>query len=323
MSNPDTALYIRQFDGMDGSHWQVDAGPIDLAKVRKASAGSFFCWKATQSISMVDPTFHWARGESADLDFHSRLWYHWISSTQPVGKQVEHYLNTTGAFAVGEGVMLDGEEWDKEKEIAKPGVTHDRYAAWLEAVEEETHRPCSVYTGLYVAFGTIWKSERIRHSKYGPRPMHLAAYVSVENLIKRMTEQGVIDLPMDAWQYSSNGPVPGITGRCDMNSIIHQSVFNLACGHVNAPTPTPPAQEDDEMQVITNNDPRNGEAPQAIKYLLMDEGSLRHLTPLEWMLRGAPAGTPLGNAEIDAMPVWTPETSTPRSVTGSFTGVVS
>lgn len=211
-------LYKHDMDGMDGSHFQRDKGPIDW----NALVGSvnWLAWKASQSIKYKDPTLNEFRnGTQQGLEMGAiigRWLYHWISSTTHPVEQAWHYLRTIGYLRPGEGVMLDAEE---------KGITEEGCLMWLETVERATEVPSSVYTGLYVAGGTIWTSPRIRMSKYGPRPMHLAAYVNEADLLLRMRTLGVLHLPMHAWQFSSRYVFPGVIGGCDANNIIDIKAF--------------------------------------------------------------------------------------------------
>lgn len=299
---PSTDAYVHRLDGFDGSHWQKDAGPVDFAALRRSTW--WFAWKATQSIRGADPTFTWARNNVAPLGFRHRFFYHWLSSTTDVAAQADHYLRTVGTLAVGEGVMLDAEE---------TGITEASCLAWLERVEAVIQRPSSVYTGLYVAGGTIWKSAKIRNSNFGPRPMHLAAYCTRERLLELLKSTDTTALPIHAWQYSSNGPVPGITGRADMNTIIDPAIFDRSCGIVESPAPAPapipipvpPPQDDEDMAtIITNNEQRLEAAPKVEKYVLMPNGKLRHLPLVEWQLLGQKEGVPLDNWVLDTVLGW-------------------
>ena len=295
----------RRFDGMDGSHWQEDAGPVDMLALFRASPGSWIAWKATQSIAYVDPTFARKRQEAKAVGFRSRFFYHWLSSTKDPLLQAQHYIRTIGSFEPGEGAMIDAEE---------AGITVEMCLTWLEGVEAFTKQPCDVYTGLYVAGGTIWRDPRIRMSKFGPRPMHLAAYVSVANLTARLTQLGVADLMVHAWQYSSDGPVPGITGRCDMNAINDVPAFLRACGLSPAPTeppvPTPVPLEDDPMFKNSETHMFAGTAypPGHVFYYTMPDGTKRHISRIsEVRARGGVGkAEPLSNADIADIPDWVP-----------------
>lgn len=219
-----------RLDGIDIAHYQWEAGPTDLAVVA-AIPTFWFATKATQSTAYVDPTFARARAAAAPAGFTHVGLYHWLSSTKDPVQQAAHYLRTIGTLHRTEFCMLDAEEG---------GITMDGCLAFCEAVENVTRRPVVVYSGLYVAGGTIWRSVPLRASRFGPRPFIVAAYVSEANLAARL--KATNSPAPHAWQYSSNGPVAGITGRCDMDMIHDRAAFDLACGITDpAPVPRPPS----------------------------------------------------------------------------------
>lgn len=298
-----------RFDGADISHHQDDAGPIDWPLLRAVSW--WVATKATQSTKYVDPTCDPHRAQMSAQDFVHRGFYHWLSHTTDPAAQAAHFLKCVGTLHVGEFAMLDAEEG---------GITVAMVLDWLAAVEAVTHRPCSVYTGAYVAGGTIWQSTMVRNSPYGPRPMHLAAYTTEAKALKL---PGVAAYPWSAWQYSSNGPVPGVTGRCDMNRIDIPAHYDLAAGIVTPPLPPPtpqppqPPQELDMPQVITNDEPASFQGvtyPKgAIKWVIdrpnVEENvaSKRHLEGAEHAAYGSPAGTFLNNAQLNDLPDFVPD----------------
>ena len=205
-----------RFDGADLSHHNDDAGPIDWPMLR--SAGSWIATKATQSTGYVDPTFAEHRRQMALQAFTHRGLYHWLSSTTDPVAQALHFLAVVGSLVPGEFAMLDAEE---------AGITEAMVLAWCEVVEAFTGRPCTIYSGAFVTAGTIWQSDQIRNGAHGRRPMHLAAYTT-EARAKALP--GVATHPWQAWQYTSNGPVPGVVGRCDMNRIDDVAAYDLAAG---------------------------------------------------------------------------------------------
>lgn len=226
-----------RLDGFDGYHGQKEHG-TDLA-VAHAAGLWWIGWKATQSTTYVDPTF--ADIRASWTAFAQRCMYHWLSSITDPLAQAAHYIATVGTFATGEAAMLDAEE---------AGIAVAKALAWCEAVEDVTHRPTIIYSGLYVAGGTIWNSPELRMSKYGLRPFIVAAYVSEANLRARMTALG--SKALDGWQYSSDGPVPGVVGRCDMDQIDNVPAFNLACG-IPAPAPSP-TEDSDMLRLLAPTD---------------------------------------------------------------------
>lgn len=279
-----------RLDGMDGSHYQPDAGPVDL-NVLAAAPTFWWAWKATQSTSGRDPSFSkmWAAAQPL---FVQKLAYHWLSSTTDPVLQADHFMSVWDHTG---GAMLDAEE---------AGITEAGALAWCDRVEATTKRPCVVYSGLYVAGGTIWKSAKLRWGKYGPRPFIVAAYVSEANLAARL--KATNSPPPHAWQYSSNGPVPGITGRCDMDMVHDRAAFDFACGlTAKPPVPTPPPQGDPDMAdfYFTDGTPST--------WMLMPDGTKRGLGyPVEYGLRGvgsaaAPIHT-LTPAEVAQIPDYVP-----------------
>lgn len=247
-----TDQYLRTFDFHDGSHYQKDAGAFDPAMLANVStdhlhAGRVISWKATQGTNYKDPTFATLRNVFVQL-FDVIAWYHWVSSASDPVLQAKHFLDVMGTWSKDERASIDAEEY---------GVTAEAVIAYAETVEAVTHRPCIVYTGLYVDSGRIWRDPRVRNSKYGPRPMHLAAYVSRTSLIDRMLQLHVADLPMHMWQYSSNGDyvvgfpasLPGVTGRADLNHVCDWSVLVDPDTFPSAP----PTSQEYEMSIITNS----------------------------------------------------------------------
>lgn len=273
---------MTRLDGADLAHYQTDGHPIDWPTLR---AATFWCaHKATQGSTSKDPTFPANWQTMAEQAFTYRGAYHWLSPNVDPTAQASHFLRTVGSLGTRTFAMLDAEEG---------GITVPQAAVWLEAVEAQIRRPCAVYTGAHTVGGQMWRDPTIRVSAFGPRPMHLAAYV---------TEQKALDatagFPWDAWQYSSDGPVPGVTGRCDMNRIDNLDAYNLACG-VNT-------VGDDMPIILTNSQTYGGFAPGVVK-LAYDGIVKRQLSAEYGPLFGVGApyaspGTPMTNAQLAAIP---------------------
>lgn len=231
------------FNGADISHHQYDAGPVNLYTTRAIHGGDWFACKATQSISYLDPTLKLSRPVARNANFRNIGLYHWLSSTTNVAQQAAWYLSVVGQLANNEFAMLDAEE---------AGITAPNCDAWCKYVENGvtwngkrysgTGKPVVVYTGAYVTGGTIFQSSTLRHSNFGDRPFIIAAYTTLK---KMKALPGVASYPPHAWQYSSSGPVAGITGRCDMNMIFDWAAMDHACaGTVVVPEPQPDPDPD-------------------------------------------------------------------------------
>lgn len=233
-----SAVPIR-LDGPDVSHHNYDAGPLDWDQVAAAPC-TFGASKLTQSTGYLDPTGAHSRAEMARVKLRHRGLYHWLSSTTDVIGQALWFLKNLGPLLPGEYTMLDAEE---------AGITQAKCLQWCLIVEAHTKRPVVIYTGAYVAGGTIWQNTELRHSVYGVRPFILAAYTTEA---KAKALPGVKAYPWQAWQFSSNGPVPGVTGRCDMNRRDDTDAFDLAAGVTLSPVPT--TEDDMKIRLLTPND---------------------------------------------------------------------
>lgn len=286
-----------RLDGPDVSHYQYDAGPFSWDQVAAAPC-TWGATKLSQSVKYLDPTAGKSRGEMARVGMVHRGLYHWLSSTTDPAQQAVWFLSRVGVLADGEFAMLDAEE---------AGINVAGVLAWCERVESATRRPVVVYSGAFVSGGSIWTDPRVRASSYGVRPMILAAYTSEA---KAKALPGVAKNPWQAWQFSSNGPVPGVTGRCDMNRVDSRAAFDLASRPVQtppqphpAPIPptTPPRPDDseaDDMDIVTNKDQFFAEPPLRWKAVVTSTGKLRHLTETEWIARGSKDGVALSNEQI-------------------------
>lgn len=196
-------------DGIDVSKWQ---GTIDWAQVRASGITWSACRTWDRDLRDVDATF--AANRAGQAFARHRLLYYWLEPGRAlIG--VDEFFWAVGQLHDGEGVMLDAEQ---------EGITEGECLQWLEAVEARTGRPCAVYTGGYVAGGTIWHSRLIFD---GRRPRVFACY-SAEGDCANIHADGI---PWDAWQYSATGRVPGIAANCDEDQVDNPGAFDRCCGH--------------------------------------------------------------------------------------------
>lgn len=300
----DLANLVHRGDGHDGAHYQMDAAPVDLHALHLTPM-EWLAWKNTQSIKYKDPTYAVIEAAAEREKFRWFLGYGWLSSTTDPFAQADNFLSNYGKKRTGKGAMIDAEEI---------GITVETTVQKATRIEAELKQPCTIYTGLYVAGGTIWRSEEVRNSDYGPRPMALAAYVSRDNLIARLIALGLLDLAIDVWQWTSNGilpdgrHLPGIVGRADIDTILTPAMMDLCCGYGIA-QPNPQPEEDDMDHIVCNADAQDGTespvvgpgAPLANKYLWDKDG----LVPLSGAdlkalgLTNAPdLGRALSNADL-------------------------
>lgn len=288
------------FDGADVSHYQ---DPIDFDALAAGSHG-YFATKATQRHNYIDPTLARNRGEALRTNFRARGLYHWQSPSAEASilSQVANWERAVGSLQLGEYFMLDSEQWL---------VTEPEAYDTLSRVEEYTQRPSGLYTGIHVDGGRIYTSARIRMSEFGPRFIHLAAYMTPERLASEKARLGLTDFEDHGNQFGSSGTlpngqhVPGIlpTQRCDMNQINNWTVLDACCGYS---TNTQPQPTEEPMQVLRNAEIRDGFQPGIVKMSYREEdGRWRHLTETDLKAAGLvnslTLGVPMTNAELDAM----------------------
>ena len=190
-------------DGTDISSWQ---GRIDWPAVL-ATGIQWIGMRATVG-GRVDTEF--ARNRAGAAPARCRLLYDYLYP----GHSADAFIQAVGQLQVGEVAMLDAE---------RDGITEADCLRWLGQVEAWSGRPAAVYTGGYVAGGTIWKSGRIFD---GRRPRIFAAYSS-EDSARRIHAAGI---PWDAWQWTSTGSLPGISGGIDLDQVDRWELFDAAAG---------------------------------------------------------------------------------------------
>lgn len=297
-----------RFDLADVAHYQDEAGAlIDWDTLIAGSPGDGAITKITQRNNYIDPTAARHRSEMKRVGARRRGLYHWQSpiAQASIASQVAHYKRAVTALEVGEFFMTDSEEF---------GVTEPETYEELNLIEDWSGRPSAVYCGVHTDGGRIWKSERIRMSRWGPRFMILAAYLSQSALDKILHDLKIDGLPAHMNQFGSSGVlpqgghVPGVTGRCDMNQLNDSALLDICCGYSSNAVIV---IEEDEMHIVRNSEPRmsGGVGPFKagdVKFAYDDRtGMIRHLEELDLKAAGVvnspTLGEPLTNAELDVL----------------------
>lgn len=286
-----------RFDGADVAHYQDEAGAlINFDQLAVGSSHFFFATKNTQRNNFTDPTCVRHRAEALRVGFRWVGVYHWQSPVveASIEAQAAYYLAKTGALRVGEMVLVDAEQ---------SGITEPESYRLLNLIEDVTQRPSAMYGGVSTAGGQNWRSSRIRMSRFGPRAMFLAAYMTQAALAAKLIQLGIQDLEAHANQWGSDGiladgtHVPGVVGRCDKNQINNPSVLDACCGY------TTQTQEDSDM--ITINDIYKDVDSPGDKYVLVSQGYFRPASAVELKLLGIPLtldlGKPVSKADRDAL----------------------
>jgi len=188
-------------DGIDVSQYQ---GTIDWAAVRNSGIQ----WVGMRVCHVyVDSQF--ARNRVGA----SWAWHRLLYDYMDPGGNADTFLATVGNFRLGEAAMLDAEA---------PGLTVNDCLRWCQQVEAVTGRPSVIYTGRYVAGGTIWNSTQLFN---GQRARILAAYTS-ESTAKAIASP----YEWDAWQWTDAGRVAGIVPNVDLNQVDDIQAFDRCSG---------------------------------------------------------------------------------------------
>jgi len=198
-------------DGIDVSSYQ---GVIDWNAV-KASGKQWLAARAT--VGGRTDTFLGAN-RAGMQGVRTRLFYDFLYP----GHDASAFIRSLGVLQPGEGAMLDAEA---------SGISVGDCLRWLGQVEAWSGRPAAVYTGAYVAGGTIWRSGAIFN---GQRPRILAAYTDQPNAARIAAPYG-----WDAWQYTSTQACPGVRTLVDHDQVDQWARFDAVC-QPSAPPPNFP-----------------------------------------------------------------------------------
>ena len=179
--------------GVDVSHHQ---GDVDWAKVGNAVDFAFI--KATEGTSYVDEKFERNRAAAHKAGLIVGL-YHFGHPDNDPHEEADHFLRTVGDLHPHElPLVLDIETHDTRT----PAATQNWCHAFLARLEEVTERKPIVYS--YPAF-----IESQLGSALTLYPLWIASY-RAEPSFTRWSKWLF-------WQTSSDGAVPGIAGRCDVD----------------------------------------------------------------------------------------------------------
>ncbi len=199
--------------GVDVASYQHPGGaPIDWMKV-KAAGHSFALVKATEGTTYTNPYFadDWSGAAAADL---YRGAYHYARPALPYSTaldQARYFVSKAGSMTGKRdiGGVLDLEEKGRLTKVQLATWTR----TWLAEVTRLTGRAPMIYTGYY-----FWKDVVGNPTDIGSSyRLWLASYPDDPNstTFRPLVPAGWSNWTF--WQYRSDGSVPGIGWRVDMN----------------------------------------------------------------------------------------------------------
>ena len=206
--------------GIDISHHNK---VIDFDAI--VSSNAQFCWcKATEGRTYQDPKFRVYAGQLLERYFLTGAYHYARPGNNSPQAEADNFLRTIGEVdPLTLLPVLDFEE-------ANPKVPRGQAAAdwindWMDIVGRETGSEPVLYTGPNV----LQKLGIANFSRPGalvwvPRyPSSARQYMTPEDSViqKGRSDEALWDrfevLPVDVWQYSNKGSVPGIDGNVDLN----------------------------------------------------------------------------------------------------------
>jgi GH25 family lysozyme M1 (1,4-beta-N-acetylmuramidase) len=194
-------------DGIDISHWQNE---IDWTRV--AGAGKRFAFmKASEDHDYVDPTYglNRARAKAAGLRVGA---YHFAQPSKTAGDalaEADHFLDTAVIDAGDLPPVLDLEQYN--------GLSVSQMQTWVRTWLDRVHDRTGVHPAIYVS-PNFWENRMGNTDEFatsGYRTLWIAHWTTAA--APRVPAGDWAGFGWTFWQVTSDGAVPGISGRVDLN----------------------------------------------------------------------------------------------------------
>jgi len=194
-------------EGIDVSHWQ---NAIDWTMV--AASGKRFAFiKASESTDFVDPLFVQNRAQARAAGLYVGA-YHFAQPSTTAGDAVaeaDHFIDTA---APSRGDLLPVLDLERTGSLSQAALT-----AWVQAYMGRILERTGVHAVIYVS-PNFWKNymgDTTWFALNGYDILWVAHWTSASMPTVPGGNWGGDGWTF--WQYSSDGVVPGITGRVDLN----------------------------------------------------------------------------------------------------------
>jgi lysozyme len=204
---PTPPAFLNMTEGIDISHWQ---GTISWPAV--ASAGKRFAFmKASQSTDYVDPTYVGNRQQAHAAGLHVGA-YHFAQPDAAVGDAVAEADHFVFAAAPSRGDLLPVLDLEQ-----RGGLSPAELTAWVQAYVERIYERIGVRALIYTS-PNFWKNfmgDTQWFATNGYDILWVAHWTAdTTPLVPAGNWAGD---GWTFWQYTSDGAVPGITGRVDLD----------------------------------------------------------------------------------------------------------
>jgi GH25 family lysozyme M1 (1,4-beta-N-acetylmuramidase) len=191
-------------EGLDVSHWQ---GTIDWAQVR-AAGKTFVFAKATEGTSFLDDKY--ARNKAGAMGQGILFGaYHFArpGANDPV-KEADWFVNNMG---LQHGMMIPAMDLEVTGGLGPTALT-TWTKAWLQRVADRTGVKPLIYTSP-----SFWRSN-LNDSRWFADNGYSVLWVAHWNVTSpSVPGSNWGGHSWTFWQYTSDGTVPGISGRVDLN----------------------------------------------------------------------------------------------------------
>ena len=177
-----------------------------------ADAGKTFAYlKASENTGFVDPTYQTNRAQAKANGLKVGA-YHFArpeSATNDAVKEADHFVDTAGPVSGELLPVLDLEQTG--------GLGTNALTTWVRTFLDRVYERTGVRAAIYVS-PSFW-SNRMGNSRWfadnGYRVLWVAHWTSAKAPTLPASNWG--GLGWTFWQYTSDGTVPGISGRVDLN----------------------------------------------------------------------------------------------------------
>jgi GH25 family lysozyme M1 (1,4-beta-N-acetylmuramidase) len=194
-------------EGIDVSHWQ---NAIDWPQVR--AAGKRFAYiKASESIDFVDPMYATNRAQAKAAGLYVGA-YHFAGPDATPGDAIaeaDHFLATA---TINAGELLPVLDLERSG-----GLSSFDLQAWVGTYLDHIYERTGVRGVIYVSpsFWQNYMGDATWFAATGYRVLWIAHWTTSSE--PTVPAEGGGGNGWTFWQYSSDGTVPGITGRVDLN----------------------------------------------------------------------------------------------------------
>lgn len=198
---------MNRTEGIDVSHWQ---NTIDWAKVA-ASGKKFTYIKASEDIDFVDPLYPTNRSQAKANGLLVGA-YHFAQPSTEVGDAVaeaNHYVDTATPAS---GDLLPVLDLERSGGLGQTALT-----AWVRAYLQQIYVRTGVRAVIYCS-PSFWKNylgDTTWFAANGYKVLWVAHWTTASQPTVPGGAWGGNSWTF--WQYTSDGSVPGISGRVDLN----------------------------------------------------------------------------------------------------------